>query len=99
MGFRFQMFRLRRTTGQNNGQVNQEKKLLDLNFNIGCCWVLYFIITPENVGWSAAGGETQQSLATAQPNLRKAMRNRIGLNTIFKVKFIRAGAAGRKRRV
>jgi len=72
-GFRFQVSGFSFAAGQKYGQVNQEKKPLGLGLNIGCCWVSHFIMTRKHVGWSAAGGETQQSLASAQPNLRKTI--------------------------
>jgi len=62
------------SAGPKYRQVNQEKKSLGLDPKIGCCWVSQFALISGNVGWSAEAEETQQSLASAQPNLRQAMR-------------------------
>jgi len=88
--FSFDISRGRRPKGS---QSDQEKKLLGLGLKIGCCRVSHFIMTPQAVGWVECN-ETRQSLASTQPNLRKAMRIRIELNKIFEVKFHTSAASG-----
>jgi hypothetical protein len=41
----------------------------------GYCWVSHLAKTTGNGGWFAAGGETEQILAQAQPNLQRAVVN------------------------
>ena len=74
------------STGQERRHFNQEKQFLDLASKIGCYWVSHFVRATENVSW-VEYNETQQSMAQAQPNLRKTIQTGIEQKTSFEVSY------------